>query len=79
MVDLGLHLLELTALQVHHLEEIVGQRVDLVGHRGQGLGRVPVKKKKKKWTYYLCLMIIRCKFSVFPNSTNSVSPNFLGC
>ena len=41
VVHLRLHLAELRRLQVQHLQEVVGQRVDLVGDRRQRLGRVP--------------------------------------
>ena len=40
VVDLTLHLPDLRGLQVQHLEEVVGQGVDLVGHAGQTLGGV---------------------------------------
>ena len=40
VVDLALHLPDLRGLEVQHLEEVVGQGVDLVGHAGQTLGGV---------------------------------------
>lgn len=40
MVDGGLHAAELRGLDVQHLQDIVGQRVDQVGYAGQRLGGV---------------------------------------
>lgn len=40
MVDGRLHAAELRGLDVQHLQDIVGQRVDQVGDAGQGLGGV---------------------------------------
>ena len=40
VVDLTLHLPDLGGLEVQHLQEVVGQGVDLVGHAGQTLGGV---------------------------------------
>ena len=40
VVDLTLHLPDLGGLEVQHLEEVVGQGVDLVGHAGETLGGV---------------------------------------
>lgn len=40
MVDGGLHAAELRRLDVQHLQHIVGQRVDQIGHAGQRLGGV---------------------------------------
>lgn len=40
MVDGGLHAAELRGLDVQHLQDIVSQRVDQVGHAGQRLGGV---------------------------------------
>ena len=40
VVDLAFHLGHLASLQVQHLQEAEGQRVDLVSHRGQRLGHV---------------------------------------
>ena len=40
MIDLTLHLSDLGTLKVQHLQEVVGQGVDLVGHTGQALGGV---------------------------------------
>lgn len=37
MVDGGLHAAELRGLDVQHLQDVVGQRVDQVGHAGQRL------------------------------------------
>ena len=43
VVDLTLHLPDLGGLQVQHLQEVVGQGVDLVGHAGQTLGGVTLR------------------------------------
>ena len=40
MIDLTLHLPDLRGLEVEHLEEVVGQGVDLISNTGQALGRV---------------------------------------
>lgn len=40
VVDGGLHAAELRGLDVQHLQDIVGQRVDQVGYAGQRLGGV---------------------------------------
>jgi hypothetical protein len=40
VIHLTLHVCKLRALQFKQLQEIVGQRVDLVGHRSQTLGGV---------------------------------------
>ena len=40
MIDLTLHLPDLGGLEVEHLEEVVGQGVDLISNTGQALGRV---------------------------------------
>lgn len=40
VIDLTLHLSDLGTLKVQHLQEVVGQGVDLVGHTGQALGGV---------------------------------------
>lgn len=40
VVDGGLHAAELRRLDVQHLQHVVGQRVDQVGHAGQRLGGV---------------------------------------
>ena len=42
VIDLALHLPDLRGLQVQHLQEVVSQRVDLVGDTGQALGGVPL-------------------------------------
>ena len=43
VVDLTLHLPDLGGLEVQHLQEVVGQGVDLVGHAGQTLGGVTLR------------------------------------
>ena len=40
VVYLTLHLPDLGGLEVQHLQEVVGQGVDLVGHASQTLGGV---------------------------------------
>ncbi len=40
------HFVELGGLQVEELEEVEGEAVDLVGHRGQALRRVPLRLVK---------------------------------
>ena len=40
VVNLTFHLPDLGGLEVQHLQEVVGQGVDLVGHTGQTLGGV---------------------------------------
>lgn len=40
MIDGGLHAAELRRLDVEHLQDIVGQRVDQIGDTGQRLGGV---------------------------------------
>ena len=40
VVNLTLHLPDLRALKVEHLQEVVGESIDLVSHAGQALGRV---------------------------------------
>ena len=40
VVDLGLHFGHLSGLQVQHVEQVVGQGVDLICNGGQGLRRV---------------------------------------
>ena len=47
VIDLTLHFPQLRRLQIQHLQEVVRQRVDLVRHRRQTLGRVPRKKAEK--------------------------------
>ena len=42
VVNLTLHLPDLRALKVEHLQEVVGESIDLVSHAGQALGRVPL-------------------------------------
>ena len=43
VVDLTLHLPDLRGLQVQHLEEVVCERVDLIGHAGQALSCVALR------------------------------------
>ena len=40
VVNLTFHLSDLGTLEVKHLQEVVGEGVDLVSHAGQTLGRV---------------------------------------
>ena len=47
VVDLRSHLAQLSRLKIQHLEEVVGQGVDLVGHGGQALGGVAEEENKR--------------------------------
>ena len=67
VVNLTLHLPNLGALEVEHLQEVVGESIDLVSHAGQALGRVPlgllqrrslIVTLKKKTINILILIVI---------------------
>jgi len=61
VVDGGLHAAELRGLDVEHLQHVVGQRVDQVGHAGQRLGGVVLRflqrsllvRRLKEKTFYI--------------------------
>ena len=69
VVYLTLHLPDLGALQVEHLQEVVGEGVDLVSHAGQTLGRVAlgllqsrplVVALRRKYDYTLRFRLNQC-------------------